>query len=146
MFDDFLNECVNCDSLSPRKTQIKLEPLAKFTILIVWGWPCVGGSMYLHVFCAHMLVWLEQRLCTAKMQVHGLGVIPSYILSGTAYLMAFLPCKSHQKLTNNSSVLTDAQASGEPPPNIQTAVNNLSHGREITSKVSKSLCVLWKTW
>lgn len=97
--------------------------------------------MYLLVLCVHTLVWLEQGLCAASMQVHGLGVIPPHILSGTSYLMAFLPCKSHQKLTNNSSVLTDAQASGEPALNVQTAVNNLPPEREITREVTQSLCV-----
>lgn len=62
-----------------------------------------------------VLVWMEKRLNIAKTQVHGLGVIPSHILCRISYLMAFLPCKSHQKLTNNSTMLTDAQASGELP-------------------------------
>lgn len=71
--------------------------------------------MYLLVLFVRMLVWMEERLCSAKMQVHGLGVIPSHILSSLSYLMVFLPCKAHQKLTNNSAMLRDAQASGKPP-------------------------------
>lgn len=72
----------------------------------------VGGRLHVS---ARVLVWMEKRLSTAKTQVCGLGVIPSHILSSISYLMAFLPCKSHQKLANNSTTLTDAQASGEPP-------------------------------
>lgn len=82
---------------------------SKFVLLIVWVW--VGGCMCLWA-CA--LLWMEKRLSTTKTQVCGLGVIPSHILCSIAYLMAFLPCKSYQKLANNSITLTDNQASGEP--------------------------------
>lgn len=83
---------------------------SKFAILIAWVW--VGGCLYLR---ACVLAWMEERFSSAKTQVCGLGVIPSHILCSISYLMAFLPCKSHQKLANNSTTLTDAQASGEPP-------------------------------
>lgn len=91
-----------------------------------------------------VLVWMEKRLSAANKQVWGLGVIPSHILSSISYLMAFLPCKSHQKLANNSTTLTDAPASGEPSTlntlNVQTAVNNLSPAREkITGKEKRNL-------
>lgn len=36
---------------------------------------------------------------------------PFHILCGISYLMAFLPCKSYQKLANNSIAATDTRAS-----------------------------------
>lgn len=86
---------------------------------------------------------MEKRLSTAKTQVWGLGVIPSHILSSISYLMAFLPCKSYQKLANNSTRVDRRPSIWRATAlNVQTAVNNLSPEREkITRKETQGACV-----
>lgn len=70
---------------------------------------------------------------------------PFHILWRILYLMAFLPCKSYQKLANNSITETDARASGKPP--LQTAVNHQNGGFKIgrDNKVWTYLC-LYKSY
>lgn len=107
----------------------------KFVLFKVRVW--VGGCMCLWA-CA--LLWMEKRLNITKTQVCGLGVIPSHILCSISYLMAFLPCKSYQKIANNSITLTDTQASGEP----QLWMLNLLWTTHLTEnnckRNSRSLC------